>query len=131
MKKDIRLFVMMYQDVLDTPAWRQMSHGARNLYVALKRGHNAKQNNNGRIFLSVRNASLMIGAHKDLVAHWFREMQHFGFAVMTRQGSLGTDGKGRAPHFRLTELNTCQFSERMRKLEPWPGSTFLRSQAAS
>jgi hypothetical protein len=35
---------------------------------------------------------------------WYRELQHYGFIVQTRAGSLGLDGKGKAPHWRLTEL---------------------------
>jgi hypothetical protein len=134
-KSEVRLFVQMYHDVMDTPAWRTMSHGARNLYVALKRSYNRKARNNGRIFLSVRDASLMIKAHKDLVSYWFKELQHYGFIVMTRQGALGIDGKGRAPHWRLTEEDADKpatmdfqswdgtpFQPRKRRREPWPSN---------
>jgi hypothetical protein len=31
-------------------------------------------------------------------------LQHYGFIVMTKGGSLGINGKGTAPHWRLTEL---------------------------
>jgi hypothetical protein len=106
-KSEVRLFVQMYHDVMDTPAWQAMSHGARNLYLALKRSYNRKARNNGRIFLSVRDASLMIKANKDIVSYWFKELQHYGFIVMTRQGALGVDGKGKAPHWRLTEHDTA------------------------
>jgi hypothetical protein len=34
----------------------------------------------------------------------FHELQHFGFIIMTTPGCLGVDGKGKAPHWRLTEL---------------------------
>ena len=34
----------------DFEAWRAMSHGARSLYVALKRRYNSSLHNNGRIF---------------------------------------------------------------------------------
>ena len=32
-----------------------------------------------------------------------RPFQHYGFIVMTDPGGLGVEGKGKAPHFRLTE----------------------------
>jgi hypothetical protein len=38
------------------------------------------------------------------IARWFRELQHYGFIVMTRPGWLGVEGRGRAPRWRLTEL---------------------------
>jgi hypothetical protein len=38
------------------------------------------------------------------IARWFRELQFYGFIVMTKGGSLGVEGKGKAPHWRLTEL---------------------------
>jgi hypothetical protein len=33
-----------------------------------------------------------------------RELQHYGFIVMTESGCLGVNGRGKAPHWRLTEL---------------------------
>jgi hypothetical protein len=40
---------------------------------------------------------------RDSISRWFRELQHYGFIVMTEPGSLGVDGKGRAPRWRVTE----------------------------
>ena len=89
---------------MDAPAWRALSHGARSLYVALKRRHRLDTNNNGKIFLSQRQAEIELGSNRDYVARWFRELEYYGFIVMTRPGSLGLEGKGKAPHWRLTEL---------------------------
>lgn len=99
-------FVPLDQEMLRSPAWRAMSYGARWLYVHLKRRWSFKQKNNGRIFLSQREAQEEMGggAHRDSISRWFRELQHYGFIVMTNAGSLGVDGKGKAPHWRLTEL---------------------------
>ena len=36
-RKKTELFVKVMLETLDAPAWRAMSHGARSLYVALKR----------------------------------------------------------------------------------------------
>jgi hypothetical protein len=47
-------FVMVTNQVLDAPAWRAMSMGARNLYIALKRRYWPNKKNNGRIYLSHR-----------------------------------------------------------------------------
>ena len=68
---------------------------------------------NGRIFLSQRDAAKQLGTHHTQIARWFRELQHFGFLVMTKGGSLGVDGKGKAPHWRLTELATIAARQRV------------------
>jgi hypothetical protein len=94
-------FVPLLKDTMNTPAWRALSHGARVLYVALK-GRNYK--NNGHVFLSQRDAAKEIGSSTDRIGRWFRELQHYGFIVQTNPTSFGIDGKGKAPHWRLTEL---------------------------
>ncbi len=80
----------LYIDTMNTPAWQAMSHGAQMLYVALKRRH---YNNNGRIFLSQRKAAKELKSHHNEIARWFRELQHYGFIVMTNAGYLGVEGK--------------------------------------
>jgi hypothetical protein len=45
-----------------------------------------------------------LGVNKDSAAAWFQELEHYGFVVKTAGGCLGVDGKGKAPHWRLTEL---------------------------
>jgi hypothetical protein len=98
------LFVMVLQETLDAPAWRALSHGARSLYIALKRRHRSNPNTNGKIFLSQRQAAIELGSNRDYVARWFRELQYYGFTLMTRRGSLGLEGKGKAPNWRLTDI---------------------------
>ena len=98
-------FVPIDREVMSSPAWRATSFGARWLYMHLKRRWSFKQKNNGRLFLSQRDAQEEIGAgNRDSISRWFRELQHYGFIVMTNPGGLGVNGKGRAPHWRLTEL---------------------------
>ena len=43
-------FVPLFIITLDSPAWRALSHGARSLYVALKR--RVGTNNNGAVYSS-------------------------------------------------------------------------------
>jgi hypothetical protein len=74
-------FVPLLKETLASPAWRAMSHGARSLYVALKARYNQNNHNNGRLFISQRNASKEVGSASDQIARWFRELQHFGFIV--------------------------------------------------
>lgn len=110
-------FVPLLIGTLDLPAWRALSHGAKALYLALKRQHNLTTNNNGRIFLSQRRAQQQMRSNRSQLARWFRELQHYGFIVLVSPHCLGLDGKGKAPHWRLTEAGT--------NLEPMPTRDFL------
>ena len=98
-------FVMVTEQVLDAPAWRAMSHGARSLYIALKRRYWPNKRNNGHIYLPTRKAAKELGSGLTQTVRWFRELQHYGFIVMTTPGYLGIEGKGRAPKWRLTEVS--------------------------
>jgi hypothetical protein len=120
-------FVMIQRTVLDSPAWRAMSHGARSLYLALRRRYNNDFHNNGKIYLSVRIASKEIGASKNSVAVWYHELRHYGFIVMTKPGNLGLNGAGRAAHWRLTELGYLK-EHPTRDFERWDGTLFEPSQ---
>lgn len=105
--KRVRIYLKLHIDILDAPAWRAMSAAGRLLYIALRRRHNSKHNNNGDIFISQREAATELGLSRPTVARASQELQHYGFTVMTTPGCLGVDGKGRAPHWRLTELDTA------------------------
>lgn len=116
----------MLTATLDAPAWKATSHGARSLYMALKRRYSSNFKNNGKVFLSQRDAAEEIGTDTPRIARWFRELQHFGFIVMTSPGSLGVDGKGKAPHWRLTELGYMHEMP-TRDFDRWAGQPFSRS----
>ena len=60
-----------------------------------------------------------------MIARWFNELEHYGFIVLHRHGSLGVDGKGKSPHWRLTELGVTGNASSGGNLEP-PTSDFLR-----
>jgi hypothetical protein len=116
-------FVPLLKATLASPAWRAMSHGAKSLYVSLKARYNSGQHNNGRIFLSQRDASREVGSGFNEIARWFRELQRYGFIVQTRGGSLGLNGKGTAPHWRLTECGYMN-DPPTRDFERWDGTKF-------
>ena len=97
-------FVPLFRQTLKSPAYRQLSFGARALFTAL-RMHCVK--NNGHVYLSQRDAAEELGHQKrNDIANWFRELAHFGFIVQTEGASLGVDGKGKAPHWRITDMPT-------------------------
>ena len=94
-------FVPLLHEMMDCPAYVAMSHGARCLYHALKR---RVPRGNNRAYLSYRTARKELKASFNKVKEWFAELEHYGFIVLYAHGSLGVDGKGKAPHWRLTEL---------------------------
>ena len=97
-------FVPLFRETLRSAAYQRLSFGARALFTAL-RGRCV--NNNGHVYLSQRDAGEELG-HKSRndIANWFRELQHFGLIVLTEGASLGVDGKGKAPHWRITDMPT-------------------------
>jgi hypothetical protein len=122
-------FVPLLKETLTSPAWRAMSHGARSLYVALKLRFSNNFKNNGKIYLSQRNAARELGSGFEEITNWFRELQHYGFIVQTQAGCLGVNGKGLAPHWRLTE---CGYMAELptRNFLKWDGTKFKRHRRA-
>jgi len=123
-------FVPLLRETLDSAAWGAMSHGARSLYVALKRRYNSDFHNNGKIYLSLRDASQEIGSGREEIVRWFRELQHYGFIVLTQAGYLGLDGKGKAPHWRLTECGYMK-DPPTRDFMKWDGVKFKHPRRAA
>jgi hypothetical protein len=95
-------FVPLFVETLRSRTWRQLSFGARALFTVLRM---RCVKNNGHVHLSQREAEKELG-HKDRndIANWFRELEFYGFIVKTEAASLGVDGKGKAPHWRITDL---------------------------
>jgi len=115
-------FVPLLHSTLDSPAWRAMSHGARSLYVALKRRVPRDRN---RAFLSYRDAQPELKASPRKIREWFKELEHYGFIVLLQGGCLGVDGEGMAPHWRLTEKGATSKASAEGVFEP-PTNEFLR-----
>jgi hypothetical protein len=94
------------------------------LYVALRRRYSINFHNNGKIFLSQRMSAKELNSHHNQIARWFRELQHYGFIVLSQPGWLGVEGKGRAPRWRLTELGYMRDLP-TRDYEKWDGTPFV------
>lgn len=118
-------FVPLLIATLDTQAWRSMSHGARSLYVALRRRYSPNMHNNGRIYLSQRQAMKELSSGFAEIGSWFRELEHYGFIKMTSPGHLGVEGKGTSPRWRLTELGYMTDLP-TREFEKWDGVPYRR-----
>lgn len=116
-------------EILDSAAWKQMSMGARLLYIALIKPLSFNRDNNGKIFLSTRHAAKQLGANKHSISIWFRELEHYGFIVMTEAGSIGP--KGKAAKWRITDVGWGVLDGK--SIEPtkdylkWTGEVFERS----
>ncbi len=116
-------FVPLLIDTLKSLAWRTSSPYARLVDIALRGRYGFKIKNNGRIYLSVRAAAEETGLDKTTIAHAFHELQHYGFIVMTEPGCLGVNGRGKAPHWRLTELGYMG-DPPTRDFRRWDGAVF-------
>ena len=123
-----RQFKPMFYETFNSAAYRQLSLGAKALLMALRMSH---VKNNGSIYLSSRDAAEMMG-HKSRndIANWYRELEHYGFIVKTKGASLGVDGKGKAAHWRLTELPTRKDNNELElptlDFLRWDGAVFER-----
>ncbi len=95
-------YVQVLKPTLKEPAWKALSYGARCLYITLKSYYFG--DNNGRVYLGVRKAARELGASRSSTEIWFRDLTEHGFIVSTSGGFLGSDGKGTATSWRLTEL---------------------------
>jgi hypothetical protein len=121
-------FTAVRYEVMDSAAWRQMSMGARMLYIVLIRPLSFNADNNGKIFLSTRRAAKDLGANQESVCIWFRELEHYGFIVMTDPGTIGP--KGKATHWRITDVGWGRLDGK--SIEPtkdylkWSGEVFDR-----
>ena len=93
-------FVPLIRTTLSSPAWKQLSFGARSLYVVLRSYLRVDSLNNGRVFRSYRDAAADLGTNSTRsVQRWFRELEHYGFIVKTTGAYLGVDGDGIAAHW--------------------------------
>jgi hypothetical protein len=96
---------------------------ARALWLALRRKLRNDGLNNGKIWLSCRDAAEEIGGNKDTIARRYAELEHYGFLRKTTEGFLGVDGCGIAPHYRFTDLAHGTHPA-TRDYEKWDGSIF-------
>ena len=116
-------FVAMLIDTLKSPAWRALSPYARVVYMALKSHYSINSRNNGHIYLSIRDGAEETGLDMKTVGRALLELKHYGFIVQTTPGSLGVNGKGKAPHWRLTEVGYMT-DRPTRDFLKWDGELF-------
>jgi hypothetical protein len=119
-------FFPMFYETLESLAYKQLSFGARALLTALRM---RCVKNNGHVYLSHRDVAKALG-HKNRgdIANWYRELQQYGFIVQIEAASLGVDGKGKAAHWRITELpmrkGNNELAPATRDFLRWDGTAF-------
>lgn len=94
-------FVMLPEWLQRSEAWATLKPGPRALYVELKRRFTGT--NNGRIFLSHRDAAKGLNVTKDTISGYFRDLVERDFITMTQGGHLGPSGIGQAAKWALQE----------------------------
>jgi hypothetical protein len=101
-----------------------MSPGARLLYIELRGRLRNDYLNNGKVFLSCRDAAKAIGVSTQSIVRWYAENEHYGFLRKTDEGFLGTDGYGIAARYRFTEFAHGTHPA-TRDFEKWDGEIFV------
>ena len=121
-------FVALQPTLLNSRAWRALSHGAKALYVALKRRVNRGSN---RGYISYRHAEAELRSSQRKIGEWFKELEHYGFIVLAMPGSLGVEGKGKSLQWRLTENGSTSkksasgvFEDATKDFLRWDGTPF-------
>lgn len=127
-------FIPLTLGVKNSAAWAALSMQARLIYLEL-RGKLARdpRENNGRVHLSIRDAAEAVGLKKlATVASGFHELQAKGFIVVTRLGTLGSEGHGKATEYRITECGTRDAYEGTKDYLQWqPGHDFVVARGKS
>lgn len=112
-------FIMIDHSVFNHPAYRSLKVGPRSLFLELIARF--KGYNNGKIYLSSRQAAERLNCTKDTALAYFKVLENRGFIVAVKQHALGVEGKGRATEWRLTHLpcdGSKPTSDFMKKSEP-------------
>ncbi len=119
-------FAKLFLVTLQCRAWRALSPYAQRLYPwLLLEWTGSKENNNGHISLSVRQAAKLLGSHTETARRAFLDLQAKGFLVVTRCAALGSIGDARGHEFELTELGTGMVPIPRKLFRDWkPGSDF-------
>lgn len=125
-KNRLAPFVPMTKSTMQAAAWRAMYPGARLLYLELRGRLRNDYANNGKVFLSDRDAAKAISATTQSIVRWYAENEHYGFLRKTGDGFLGSDGRGIATRYRLTEF-PCGTYPPTRDFEKWDGKPFVYS----
>lgn len=109
-------FVQVYQYLLRTEAWMDLSNGARSAFLALRSLYNGS--NNGRLGLGSRMAGEKLGMSKSSAARYLRELEEHGF--VRRQTLSSFHQKKLATEWALTDVRNDVTGEApSREFQKW------------
>ena len=109
--------VQLHEWLQATEAWSTLKPGPRALYIELKRKFNGR--NNGRIFMSHREAASKLNVHRNTVGAWFKALEERGIIRMEQGHHLGSDGYGKAAQWALCEMPTHDGKPADHSLKRW------------
>lgn len=94
------------------PAWKALSFPAREAYFHLRvlcfAESKSARNNNGEIYRSLRRLAADMGCSAKTAGAALADLQAKGWISCTQKWERGTEGAGKAAHFRLTMLPTAK-----------------------
>jgi hypothetical protein len=97
-------YVWLRHWLIDSPAWKSLSGGARALYIELARRYNGS--NNGRIPYSVREAVEALHISPATASRLLKMLEDRGFIVCTRKGAFSLKTTRDASTWLLTEYDS-------------------------
>lgn len=78
-------FAKLWREVMDSPAYRDLSSDAKALLIEFSYRNNG--NNNGSIFIPVKTAMELLGKSKKPALKAFKELESHGFLALTNHAS--------------------------------------------
>jgi len=121
-------FIPLVGSVLSSEAWRHLSPLGRALLIELMgliKNWKWPPENNGRVFLSVRDAASALQCSVRSAREGFYELQRLGFIVVVELGHLGAEGHGKATYYRLTMCGCHQYPRGSKEYITWkPGADY-------
>ena len=98
-------FTVITRRLVECKAWRALPCTAQALYLFLRfEWKGERNNNNGKIRFSTRQAAKALGIAINTAAAAFHALQGKGFIRVTQLGALGIAGEARGPSYELTEI---------------------------
>jgi len=105
MRNDLRklrtTFTPMYRGAMKCPAWQAMKPAARALNLEMKALYN--RDSEGPVYMSARHAAKLLGVDTKTAVSLLKQNEHYGYTVKIAAGYLGTNGRGMAASWRLTD----------------------------
>jgi predicted transcriptional regulator of viral defense system len=96
-------YLQLFQWILDTAAWKDLSTNARCVYIELARRYAGPGSNNGTIPMSLSELATELHIGKATAMRALDDLIEHGFIEATRKGSFNVKGVNTATEWLLTE----------------------------